>query len=646
MFPLNTEIVTPDEWADGNVGPVLGIDFETYYTSAYSVRQLGNWAYCQDARFEAYLVAITDGERTCVYPPAEFPWGTIAGREWISHNREFDAAVFLRLRELGTVPSGVGARRWFCSAGLCAYLQFPRDLAGAVREVFGVRLEKKTRARMRGRRVDLDLLGLPEDVVAYAARDAEACLGLWNELSAQWPQHERRLFNLTCDMGAMGLCVDWEYVEGRERELNELVNSLAAALPWSPALSIKQFRTACETAAVAPPKSTSASDPGFMLWVEDHIDSEAATWVRHMQRIRSANRTAKVLEAMVRRRIGSGSGPAFAPATPKATAGRSPDGERMAYELKYFGASTGRWSGGGGLNLQNLNRKEAEGVDLRRAVVAPPGYRLAVVDYSQIESRVLLFLAGDIETLEMFRANPEADAYEIHARATMGYANAEPLKEYCDRTDSRLRQLAKARVLGLGFGCGWRRFIEVAKVMAGLDLSDEDAEGVVNEFRASNPKIVSLWRRLNDACASCDGGNYVLPLPCCQANPELNRHLIYRDVVAGEDPSSPADAGLRRDGRGIECTVAGERTRVYGGLLAENWTQATARDVLASAWLRCAAAGYRPVLSVHDELVFEVPKASAEEDLRRICGIMEAPMAWAPALPLGVDGKLMNFYQK
>ncbi|NJN64587.1 MAG: ExbD/TolR family protein [Acidobacteria bacterium] len=43
-------------------------------------------------------------------------------------------------------------------------------------------------------------------------------------------------------------------------------------------------------------------------------------------------------------------------------------GGRMAYELRYFGASTGRWSGGGGLNLQNLNRKTAEGVDLRRAI--------------------------------------------------------------------------------------------------------------------------------------------------------------------------------------------------------------------------------------------------------------------------------------
>ena len=75
------------------------------------------------------------------------------------------------------------------------------------------------------------------------------------------------------------------------------------------------------------------------------------------------------------------------------------------------------------------------------------------------------------------------------------------------------------------------------------------------------------------------------------------------------------------------------------GLLAENWTQATARDVLASAWLRCADAGFVPVLSVHDELVFELPEATAAQDLARIIALMETPVPWAPHLPLSVEGQ-------
>jgi len=613
--------VTVQEWTAAPITGVVGLDFETFYSSAYSVSQMGNWAYCHDSRFNAWAVSVSDGERTCVCTPAEFPWGTISGREFVSHNREFDEAVFLRLEEMGIIGrDGARPSTWHCSAALCAFLQLPRDLAGAAKVVFGVQLDKDVRARAKGRERGPDLFGQSAEDAAYAATDAEMALALWLELEKHWPVHERRLFDLTCDMGRRGLAVDWQYVGGNLADLNETVKAVSAALPWKPALSIPKFEEACAAIGTPPPRSTSANDPDFLSWVRDQIRSEAVTWARHMQRIRSANRTAKVLEGMRAR--------------------RKPDA-RMAYELKYFGASTGRWSGGGGLNMQNYNRKPAEGVDLRRCITAPSGHLLAVVDYSQIESRVLLFLAGDVETLDMFRANPMADAYEIHARATMGYVEAESLKDYCERSGSGLRQLAKARVLGLGFGCGARRFVEVAQIMAGLDIGEDESERIVKEFRESNPRIVSLWQSLNDACASCDGGNYLLPLPCTQINPDLKRFLIYRDVKV-DPPSHKATEGWR----GIECTVGGDRIKVYGGLLAENWTQATARDVLASTWLRCEASGYRPVLSVHDELVFEVPEASADEDLRRIVEIMEEPVSWAPGLPLRADGRLCSVYGK
>ncbi len=599
-------IVGADAWAP-QPGAVVAVDFETVYSSKYSVSDLGIWAYCHDERFDAYLVAVSDGRQTCVCHPSAFPWTTIAERAWCSHNRDFDRGVFRRLNELGVINASE-PREWYCTAAMAAFLQLPRSLDGVSCEALGVELDKGVRKRCKGAEPGDEI---PEEVVTYAARDAGACVVLWNQLGAQWPAHERRLFELTSEMGAVGLNVDWEYVAANRRELNELVESMAAALPWSPALSIKKFREACEAAGVRPPKSTSVSDPYFPEWLHENINSDAATWVRHMQRIRSANRTAKVLESMEARRMGHG---------------------RMAYELKYFGATTGRWSGGGGLNLQNLNRKAAEGVDLRRCIVPAPGKVLGVVDYSQIESRVLLFLAGDVQTLEMFRANPDADAYEIHARATMGYAEPEPLREYCERTGSGVRQLAKARVLGLGFSCGAQRFVEVAKVMAGLEIGADESERIVREFRESNPLIVALWRRLNEACAACDGGTYALPLPCTHFNPELNRYLLYREVSAAKD--------------GIECTVCGDRVRVYGGLLAENWTQATARDVMASAWLRCAERGYLPVLSVHDELVFELNEGTAEADLAEIRMIMEEPLAWAQALTLRADGKLCRVYEK
>jgi hypothetical protein len=604
-------ILTPDEWASKPVGDLVAVDFETFYTSAYSVKELGHWAYCHDPRFHAYLVAATDGERTCVCAPRQFPWATIAGRRWVSHNRDFDRAVFERLRELGAITrETAGPAEWFCSAALCAFLQFPRDLAGAVKAVLGQTLDKAPRSRAKGWNPMEDGF-LAVEMRCYAGRDALACLALWNHLERHWPAPERRLFELTSEMGRRGLAVDWDHVRASRLGLQELVTAMSAGLPWDRALSIKSFRAACQLEGVEAPASTSAKDPGFIEWADANPDSVGTGWARDMQRIRSANRTARVLEAMEARRMPGG---------------------RMAYELRYFGASTGRWSGGGGLNLQNLNRKTAEGVDLRRAIVAPPGRVLAVVDYSQIESRVLLYLAGDTEALRLFRENPDADAYEIHARSTMGYAEPEPLKAWCDRTGSGMRQLAKARVLGLGFGCGWRKFIEVARVMAGLDLTEEESKRIVKDFRASNSRIIDLWYRLHDACAARDGGNFAIPLPINQHDPGAKRFLLYRDVAVRDDM--------------ITCTVGGERIHVYGGLLAENWTQATARDVLACAWLRCADGGFVPVLSVHDELVFELPEASARQDLERITTLMEAPLPWAPHLPLKADGKLTPTYTK
>ncbi len=690
-------VVSPEQWAaEGVVGGVVGVDFETYYTAEYSVKALGTWAYCADSRFDAYLVAVADSVKVCVCRPEDFPWESIAGLEWVSHNREFDRHVWEALTEalrhkwegiyhgltrMNTDAFGVGPSHWWCSAGVCAFLQLPRDLAGAVDEVFGVRLDKGVRSKAAGKfsrrhrgTGDLFREEADEEMLVYAAKDAVACLALWLRLGETWPERERRLFEVSCEMGRRGLAMDWGYVEASRVELIGQVEGLKASLPWVPSLSIPKFKAACEAVGVPAPESTKVDDPGFLEWAETYRDTPAGEWARTLQAVRSANRTEKVLASMLARRCRAAGGreqgagengktnvehptliferPTGRPLVPSRCGDRRSREEtvdRMIYELKYCGATTGRWSGGGGLNLQNLNRSEAEGVDLRRAITAAPGYVLAAVDFAQIEARVLLYLAGDHEALRILMEEVEADLYEIHARRTMGFGAAEPrgdggqrvevrgqgeetLKEYCARTGSTLRQLAKARVLGLGFGCGAVKFVAVAKSMAGLEITLAESERIVGEYRESNPLVVGLWRRLEDTARAKVGGDYVLPLPCTGADRSYGRFLIYRD--------------LRRRGRELVCRVGGQETKLYGGLLAENWTQATARDVLADAWLRCVDAGFCPVLSVHDELVFELPEVTAEADLARIVEIMEAPVPWAPGLPLKAEGTLMNFYKK
>ena len=643
---MKVRMVVPGEFRPVP-GAVIGVDFETFYDGSCSVRELGNWAYVHHPRFKAWAVAVTDGMTACVCEPLAFPWERIDGLEWVSHNREFDRAVFNRLQESFAIHPYIEPLAWRCSAAACAFLQLPRDMAGACQAVFGVEIDKGVRSSSKGVRgadaaqgtlFELDLCA---DESEYAATDAVACLALWLEVGHRWPEHERRLFELTCDMGRRGLCIDWGTVASKRQELNGREGTLMSGLPWKPALSAKKFAAACREKGVEPPRSLAAGDEGFGEWADEHAGTEPARWAADMALIRRCGRLAGVLEAMEAR--------------------HKPDG-RMTYELKYFGASPGRGSGGGGLNVQNFNRKETEGLDVRKCVMAAPGHVLAVADYSQIEARVLLYLAGDTAALNLLAEHPEWDMYELHARNTMGWKpevrsqkseegtlnaerstlNAEvereeSLKDFCERTGSGLRQLAKARVLGLGFRCGAETFIRVARVMAGLKIGYPEAKRIVDEYRESNPRIVHLWNALEAAAEMSVGKEpyeYVLPFPCTQHDPRCGRYLFYWDVR------------WHPHGRGLQTVVGGERVPLHGGIIAENWTQGTARDVLASAWLRCAAAGYRPVLSVHDELVFEVPEATAHDDLRKIVLIMEKPLAWAAGLPLKADGKLMSRYGK
>lgn len=578
-------------------GPI-GVDFETYYTGDYSVSVLGYYAYTHDPRFQAFLVAASDGENSIVCPPVDFNWDLLNGREWVSHNREFDRFVLERLQEQGKIPAGVKPSVWHCSAAASASIQLPRNLAGAAQAVLGVTLDKSTRLKMK----DANLGLFPEDVLEYAATDAKTCVNLWRKIERFWGPVERRLYGLTCEMGERGVCLDLPSIEEGKKGLTKKVTDIDSSLPFSPSTSVKAFREACIARGFPLPRSTAESSPDYQKWLRQNIDTDAAMWARLMQDRRSLNRKLKVLDAMTVRIKSDG---------------------RMAYELKYYGASPGRWSGGGGLNLQNFNR-DADDVDLRGCIVPPAGKVLGVVDFAQIEARVILLLAGDHKTLELLRDG--MDLYEAHARATMQYMDPQPLK----KINPKLRQLAKARVLGLGFGCGADKFIEVAKIMGGIELSFEESRKTVFEYRNSNPKVVKLWGNLEAEFKRHHGKNYCLPFPCNTTDPTRFRRLIYRHIDAEE----------------MTCTIGGDRVGMYGGKLAENWTQGTARDIFAEAWIRCVDAGFSPVMGVHDELVFELEEKTAKEQLEQIVKLMEQPPAWAASLPVKAEGLLMPRYAK
>ncbi len=564
------------------------MDFETEYSAAYTVRMLGHHAYCADPRFNAYLVAVCDGSTSSACHPKDFDWRSISGKLWISHNAGFDRAVFRRLQELGIIPADVAPSRWLCTASLAAYLQAPRDLAGAARALVGLNLDKNPRRRAKGQ--DSRQLTLSDEMSDYARADAGACHAIWRNHAHRWPESERRLSELTMDMGDYGLAINRPALNSAIVTLDVLLDETLKAIPWSKThapTSPIALAAACKAAGIPAPPSTAKTSAEFDVWAAEY--GRRFPWVRTMQMYRRINRAKTVLEAM-RTRI-------------------KPDG-RLAYELLYFGATqTGRWSGSNGWNAQNLNRADCEGVDIRRLIVPASGHKFIIADYAQIEARVTLFLAGDTEALEAIRSGQSV--YQVHAVKTMGWSGKDLKKE-----DPKTYFLAKSRVLGLGFGCGPARFVQVAKVLGGIELDLAESERVVREYRQSNPLIVRLWRTLESDFRAHDGGTYFMYLPS-------GRYLRYFNV----------------DAKTMTCTTVrgGRREKIFGGRLLENKVQATARDIMAAAWLRLHDAGYRVVLSVHDELVVEAQANCPFADPRAVSWIMCQPPVWAAALPLSVE---------
>jgi DNA polymerase I-like protein with 3'-5' exonuclease and polymerase domains len=575
--------------------PEVAIDFETVYSADYSVQDLGYSAYVRDSRFDALLVAVSDGDKSIVCNPRRFPWPALHGKALIAHNAAFDQAVFRRLQETGVIPPEVQPAGWHDTAALCAYIGAPRALDEAAAVLVGMTLDKSVRDRMRN---GGDLFDRTDE---YAAQDARAAALIWRKYGAFWPYHERRLSALTTAMGFRGISIDRKKAERIFQDLEDQAESARLSLPWVPAqapASPKALAAECRKHGIPPPETTSTKEDAFDEWLEQYGATEPARLVRIVQEIRSLNRSAKVLETMLSRVRAD---------------------ERIDAHTLYFGASTGRWSGGGhGLNLQNLNRGDAGNADLRGCLVAPPGRKLVIADLSQIEPRCLAWMAGDRAWLDLVRSG--VNPYEAQAMTAHGW-KGQKLKH----TNPRLYALSKAERLGLGYGCGAEKFVTVARVLGGIDISLEESRKIVRDFRRGNPTITSLWNRLEKAFSDRDGKHYRLPLPS-------GRKLRYFDVSREESTA--------------RVTLDGPRLNFYGGRLCENLIQAIARDVFADGLLRVEDAGLNPILTVHDEVICEVPEGQAEDALREALRLMTIPPAWAPDLPVAAEGEIAAFYKK
>ena len=288
---------------------------------------------------------------------------------------------------------------------------------------------------------------------------------------------------------------------------------------------------------------------------------------------------------------------------------------------------------------------------IRTAFVARPGCTLVDADFSAIEARVVAWLAGEEWVLEVFRTHGkiyEATASQLYGVPIDRIVKGQP--EYA------LRQRGKAATLALGYAGGSSALIRAGGLSE--DTPEEELLELRDMWRMNNPHIVNFWFILN--AAAMEVVQRGLRIPIMAGRLELAREYDRSsglDFMTVQLPSGRKlyypgpHLGVNRFGKpsvsywGVnQNTRKWEEIETYGGKLAENITQAVARDCLAEAVERLESAGYRLVFHVHDEVVIEAPEDQARLD--DVSRIMSIPPSWAPDLPLKADGWINPFFKK
>lgn len=349
---------------------------------------------------------------------------------------------------------------------------------------------------------------------------------------------------------------------------------------------------------------------------------------------------------------------------------------------QFYGANrTGRWAGRY-VQMQNLPHDQAKHAELAREAVKRrdidllhllypnisdtlsqlirttfvprAGHKFVVADFSAIEARVIAWWAGESWRQKIFAG--DGKIYEASAASMFGVP-VETIghdKDGNDLGNYALRAKGKVAELALGY----QGSIGAMKNMGAdkMGLSDEELLDIVRRWRKASPRIVDLWYKCERAAVdSIKTGliNMVNNVAFARTvDPAHGRDFMTITLPSGrtlfyDHPALiPGDRGEKITYRGVEQkTHKWGPIDTYGGKLVENTVQAIARDCLAITMQRLAAAGFRPVFHVHDEVISEVPY-NRTDALKQACDIMAVPIPWAPGLLLRAAGFEDLFYRK
>lgn len=617
---------------------LITFDFETFYSDEFSLSRITTEEYIRDVRFEVIGVGVqVDGGQ-----PQWFSGTREETRKWLrqfdwknsmalAHNTMFDGAIlhwifgitpmiFLDTLCMGRALHGV-------------------DVGGSLKalaERYGVGVKGTEVVAAKGKtRMDF----APDDLARYGEyckNDVRLTYDLFNIMSKKFPMEELRLIDITLRMFTHPqLYADESALQDRLDELrterSDFLSSLKDTLKVASEEEVrkklssnKQFADVLKDFNVEVPMKISATtgketyalakkDEGFIALTE-HEDPV----VQRLCAVRLGTKSTleeKRIERFIevsRRNRGS-----------------------IPVPLKYYGAHTGRWSGVDKVNFQNLPSRDPKKKALKKAIVPPEGYVVINSDSSQIEARVLAWLAGQEDVVKQF-ANKE-DVYSLFATSVYD--------RKITKANEAERFVGKTCVLGLGYGTG---AVKLQHTLAtsqpiSVKLEEDECKRIVSVYRSKNYKVVELWGDADSMLSAMLNGSFKEPLPLGEYG------CLWYDE---EGIRLPNDLYIRYPKLRRE-TMDGKSKVVYdsrkgpvslwGGAVVENVVQALARIIVAEQMVNISER-YRPALTVHDAVVIVVPEHEKDEAVRFVTEMMSRAPDWAPGLPVACEAKVGATY--
>ena len=613
---------------------IVTIDFETYYDKEFSLSKMTTESYIRDPRFEVIGVGVKVNDHQTDFYSGDNPGKFLNSLDYskraiLCHNTAFDG--FILSHHFGIKP-----RFWLDTLSM-ARPKHSVTVGGSLKALtdyyhLGSKGDEVVHA-LGKRRADFT----PDEMARYASyccNDVEITYKLFMELRRGFPASELRIIDQTLRMFTepqlvLNKPLLKKHLENVINKKASLVEALGLECTEEEAkkmlMSNEKFAAYLIDCDVIPPQKQSPStgkltyafsktDRGFTDLLE-HPDERVQVAAAARLGIKST-----LEETRTRSLIG--------------VAERGP----LPILLNYYGAHTGRFSGGDKMNLQNLPRSGA----LRRALCVPEGKLLVACDSAQIEARVVAWVAQQNDLLDAFRE--KRDVYSEFASEVYG--------RKVTKADKIERFVGKTCVLGLGYGMGAEKFKATLAIgQAGLrvNIGIDEAKRIVNLYRTKNHKIATFWNRCNTALShlvSKQDFALVSHSPHIELIDDGIRlpnglAIRYPLLTATHDGYAyTADARVYREA--VKDRVLGKELntdkfiRIYGGKVTENLVQALARIVVAEQMIKIGER-YKVVLQVHDEVVILCDAAEVEEAKAYMLEVMSTPPTWAPDLPVACE---------